>query len=218
MSLARMVYKSKSLVQSSDHSKEKESPIRNSNRYKRVGGFQLIVDIFGNSSLLTFFVAVIIAVPLSFLWGIVDYCENQLMGICSDILTLYSCVLGLVITGFSIILLLNEHTIEKLTFPYKKSKHRWINCMLNTKTNPYDMLCSSFSVCFLFLLVNIVAIILYKNQPNLSCAPYWQFMSVKILSIMSAVFIVDVLFHLYEVGTFINSNHHEVIIKPNQEK
>ena len=114
--------------------------------------------------------------------------------------------------------MLNEETIEKLSNPYKKSKCRWLKCMLNDKTNPYDMLCSSFSVSFLFLLATIVAIILYKNQPNLSFAPCWQFLTVKILSIMSAVFVIDLLFHLYEVGTFVNSNHHIIEINFKSKK
>jgi hypothetical protein len=183
--------------------------VSSSNKPEYVSGIRILLDIFGNSSLLTFLVAFLFAIPLSFLWDQVDYCENQLLGICSDILTLYSCVLGLVITGFSIILLLNKETITKLSDPYQKQKC-WYRYFLNTKSNPYDMLCSSFSVSFLFLLVTIIAIILYKNQPNLSSAPWWQFMLIKVLSIMSAIFVVDLLFHLYEVGANVNEKHNKV--------
>lgn len=175
-----------------------------------ISGVQIIIDIIGNSSLLTFIVSIVLAIPLTLWWNTIDYCADQIISLCSDILTTYSCILGLVITGFSIILMLNKKNVEELSNPCKKPKC-CCSFLLNTKSSPYDILCSSFSLCFILLLITIIVIILYKNQPIMNSAPFWQFVSIKVLCIVSTIYTIDLLFHLYEVSTFVNKNHREIL-------
>lgn len=202
-----------SMVFSSNQTSGSQNIGQRKNSIKKLeykSGFQIIIDIIGNSSLLTFIVAIVLGISLSFCWNNINYCEAQTINLCADILTAYSCILGLVITGFSILLMLNSDTVEDLSGKYIKPKCKW-SFLLNTKSSPYDILCSSFSLCFILLFITITVIVLYKNQPNIASAPSWQFFVIKVLSIMSAVYVIDLLFHLYEVSTFVNKNHREIL-------
>ena len=188
----------------------------NSNAPEYKSAIQILIDIIGNSSFLTFIISLILAILLSVLWDNTNYCEAQALTLCADILSAYSCIIGLVITGFSIILMLNRDTINELSKKYKRPTNK-LSFLLNTKSSLYDILCSSFSLTFILLLVTITAILLYKNQPSIASAPSWQFFVIRVLSIMSAIYVIDLLFHLYEVCTFVSKNHREInILKKNK--
>lgn len=181
----------------------------NKQAHKRVWLPRLLLDILGNFSRATIVVVILITVVLSFLWNLIDYCELQKQELCKDILSFCSCILGFAITGFSIILTFNNCTIWKLSEPFREEKG-WRKWIINTKSNPYDILCSSFSMSCILLLLTIIAVIIHNNNPQIVLETDWLFEIIKILSIVSAILVFDLLFHLYAVSTYLNQRHHQV--------
>lgn len=53
----------------------------------------------------------------------------------------------------------------------------------------------------------------------MNSAPIWQFVSIKVLCIISTIYIIDLLFHLYEVSTFVSKKHRKIkICKKSKDK
>lgn len=176
-----------------------------------VGFLGSIIDIIGNLSIITIIIVALFTIILTITWNTIDYCETQKLEICGDILVMCSCVLGFSITGFSVILALNNNTLERLTIK-PKIANRWWNCFVKKKSTPYDILCASFSFTCFILLLTIIVVILYKNMPVLLYTNNWCFVFIQALSIISALFVFDLVFHLYAVSTYLNKNHNRVRI------
>ena len=179
---------------------------------ERVWILRLLRDILGNFSLITYIVITVIAGLLTYFWSSIDYCEVQKQELCGDILSFCSCVLGFAITGFSIVLTIESSAIDELSKSFDKPK-KWWGKLLVTKSNAYDILCASFTLSCIFLLLTIITVILYKNCPNISLAPDWQFVTIQALTISSSLLVFDLLMHLYAVSTFLNKNHHKPKIR-----
>lgn len=184
----------------------KTQPKSSDNKNERVWFHQVFIDIIGNQSKITFFVCVALTICLSFVWNTVDYCGEQKINLCSDLITICSCVLGFVITGYSIILTLNDGVVDKLSKKYDHKKE----CCLFSKSNPYDILCSSFSFCCLLLIATIIASLLYKHHPSENNYMDWGFLIVRFLFVWSVLLIIDIVFHLYSTSTFINKRHRKI--------
>lgn len=177
--------------------------------HERVWILRLLRDIIGNYSRITFIVTTVVAGLLTYFWSSVDYCEMQKQELCGDILSFCSCVLGFAITGFSIVLTIDSSAIEELSESFDKPKKMW-GKLLVTKSNAYDILCASFSLSCIFLLLTIITVLLYKNNPNMALAPDWQFVTIQALTTLSSLLVFDLLMHLYAVSTYLNKNHHKV--------
>lgn len=177
--------------------------------HERVWILRLLQDIFGNYSRITYIVVVVVACLLTYLWSSIEYCETQKKELCGDILTFSSCVLGFAITGFSIVLTIDKDTIDELSQSFE-IHGKWLEKKLLTKSNPFDILCASFSLSCLFLLLTIIIVIIYKNIPSTTLAPNWLFVFIQTLTISSSLFVFDLLMHLYAVSTYLNKNHHKV--------
>lgn len=197
-----MVHKKESLPNSNSETDKKV-------QHERVWILRLLRDIFGNYSRITYIVIVIVACFLTYLWSSIDYCEMQKKELCGDILTFGSCVLGFAITGFSIVLTIDKDTIDELSQPFEEHR-KWLGKLLITKSNPFDILCASFSLSCIFLLLTIIIVIIFKNIPNTTFAPNWLFVFIQALTISSSLFVFDLLMHLYVVSTYLNKNHHKV--------
>lgn len=176
------------------------------NQNERVWFHQVFIDIIGNQSKITMLVCFALSICLLFVWSKVNYCEEQKINLCNDLITVCSCVLGFVITGYSVILTLNDSIVEKLSERYKHKN----DCCLYSKSNPYDILCSSFSLCCILLIVTIIVTLLYKNHPSEINSMDWGFMAVKFLFLMSVLMIIDIVLHLYSTSTYINKNHRKI--------
>ena len=177
--------------------------------HERVWILRLIRDIFGNYSRITFIVITVVTGLLTYCWSSIHYCEMQKQELCGDILTFCSCVLGFAIAGFSIVLTMDSGTIDKLSDPFEAPKNR-LGKLFLTKSNAYDILCSSFSLSCITLLLTITVVIIYKNSPNIASAPDWLFFTIQVLTISSSLLVFDLLMHLYAVSTYLNKNHHKV--------
>lgn len=179
--------------------------------YEYVSIWGAIIDIVGNLSVITLFVVSVITTILTILWNNIDYCEAQKLELCGDILIMCSCVLGFSITGFSVILSLNKHTLERLT-DIPNIPNRWWKIFIKKKSNPYDILCASFSSTCFILLLTIIIVILYKNMPDPSYMRNWLFVLIQVLSIISVLLVFDLILHLYAVSTYLNRKHNRVRI------
>ena len=191
--------------------------INKKGKSERVWILRLFCDILGNYSRITFIVITIVAGILTYSWSSVDYCEMQKQELCGDILTFCSCVLGFAITGFSIVLTIESSAINELSESFDEPK-TWWGKLLVTKSNAYDILCASFSLSCIFLLLTIMIVILYKCSPNMSLAPNWQFVTIQALTISSSLLVFDLLMHLYAVSTYLNKNHHKVKLPCEESK
>ena len=170
-----------------------------------------IVDIIGNLSVATFLVVSVVTIIMTTIWNTIDYCEAQKLELCGDILIMCSCVLGFSITGFSVILSLNIDTIERLSVIPNKP-NRWWKVLIKKKSNPYDILCASFSSTCFILLLTIIIVILFKNMPDPSYMRNWLFILIQVLSIISVLLVFDLILHLYAVSTYLNRKHNRVRI------
>ena len=168
-----------------------------------------IVDMGGNLSIATFFIASVTAFLLTMSWGSVDYCENQRIQLCGDILILCSCILGFSIAGFSVILSLNNDALSRLSI-LPTIPNKWWKVFVRKKSTPYDILCASFSSTCIILLLTIIVVIIYKNMPCHSDSYNWLFVVIKFFSLLSALLVFDLTIHLYTVSTYINTNHNRV--------
>ena len=182
-----------------------------------VGLLGSIIDIIGNLSIVTIIVVGVITLLLSLIWSTIDYCEAQRLQICDDILVMCSCVLGFSITGFSVILSLNNDTLERLTNT-PKIPNRWWKCFIKKKSTPYDILCASFSSTCFILLFTIIVVIFYKNMPTSLYIYNWYFTFIQALSIISVLFVFDLILHLYAVSTYLNRKHNRVRICNNKNE
>lgn len=187
----------------------KTETICSNNQNERVWFHQVVIDIIGNQSKITMLVCIPLSMILLLVWNEVDYCEEQKINLCSDIITICSCILGFVITGYSVILTLNECVVEKLSKKYKQKKE----CCLFSKTNPYDILCSSFSICSIILVATIIVTLLYKNHPYGNCSMDWVFIVVRFLFVLSVLMIIDIICHLYSISTYLNKKHRKISFK-----
>lgn len=198
-----MVYKKDSSTNSNSGNNKKKL-------HERVWILRLLRDILGNYSRITFLVITVVACLLTYFWSSIDYCKMQKQELCGDILSFCSCVLGFAITGFSIVLTIESSAIAELSESFDKPKSK-LGKLLITKSNAYDILCASFSLSCIFLLLTIITVILYKNNPNMALVPDWQFVIIQALTVLSSLLVFDLLMHLYAVSTYLNKNHHKVI-------
>ena len=205
-----MVYKNESLPNSNSETDKREP-------HERVWILRLLRDIFGNYSRITYIVIVIVACLLTYLWSSIYYCETQKKELCGDILTFSSCVLGFAITGFSIVLTIDKGTIDELSQSFIEHRKR-LEKLLISKSNPFDILCASFSLSCLFLLLTIIIVIIYRNIPSTTLASDWLFVFIQALTISSSLFVFDLLMHLYAVSTYLNKNHHKVYFSGKNQK
>lgn len=196
--------KEKKMVQMDSVENEDNTP-------EYVGLLGSIIDIIGNLSVVTIIIVALFTIILSILWNTIDYCEAQKLELCGDILVMCSCVLGFSITGFSVILALNKDTLERLTIK-PKIPNRWWKFFVKKKSTPYDILCASFSFTCFILLLTIIVVIIYKNMPAPLYTNNWCFVFIQALAIISALFVFDLVFHLYAVSTYLNKNHNRVRI------
>ena len=67
-----MTYNSSSLDDNPISSEIKIDKTENTNVHDYVNGVQIIIDIIGNSSLLTFIVSIVFAIPLTLWWNAID--------------------------------------------------------------------------------------------------------------------------------------------------
>ncbi len=176
-----------------------------------------VIDIIGNLSIVTIVVVSVLTIFLSLIWNTIDYCGVQRLQLCEDIIVMCSCVLGFTITGFSIILSLNNNTLERLTI-IPKIPNRWWKCFTKKKSTPYDILCASFSSTCFILLLTIIVTIFYKNIPTPLNTNNWCFTFIQVLSIISVLFVFDLILHLYAVSTYLNRTHNRVRICNNKNK
>lgn len=172
----------------------------------------LLSRIWKTTSRETFITVLILSFILLCIWNTVDYCEEQAKQMCSDCLTIFSCVLGLTITGYSIILTLHQDVVEKLSQEFERKEYKGcmskvINTLRNwlhpSSSNPYEILCSSFVLCCIILLITIISLVLFKNQPNLLTDNEIIFCIIKWLCITSVLLVFDLIFHLFAISTYI---------------
>ena len=182
-----------------------------SNSHKRVWALQVCKDIWDNYSKISMIVIVMASLVLTFVWREVEYNELQKKCLCGDLLTMFSCVFGFVAVGFSIILTLNQDTIKKLKKSSPKSSEKRQKCCMLSRlildSPPYSILCASFSFSCIFLLLTMALAILYKNMPNAALTCDWLFIIIQFLSISTTLIVVDLVFHLYSVSTYIYKNN-----------
>lgn len=217
-----MGYKTIELMTYDNSQEEKKKGQRNfcdskDKNLEYVGLLGSVIDIIGNLSIVTIVVVGVLTIFLSLIWNTIDYCEVQRLQLCEDILVLCSCVLGFTITGFSIILSLNNDTLERLTI-IPKIPNRWWKCFIKKKSTPYDILCASFSSTCFILLLTIIVTIFYKNIPTPLNTNNWCFTFIQVLSIISVLFVFDLILHLYAISTYLNRTHNRVRICNNKNK
>lgn len=159
-----------------------------------------------NFSRETIFFIIILLVLFLYLWNKIDYCGQQFEQLCGDFITLFACVLGLTITGYSIIIALPPKTVRILSVPYKNYRFKFLRILQKNGGNPYQLLCSSFSICCIFLIISIVALVLFRNHPSyfLDCREF--VLIIKGLCITSVLLVLDIIFHLYCVSTYVYSD------------
>lgn len=176
--------------------------------HNRVLFWTLLYRVMKTISRETVLFVLVFSMILLYFWNKVNYCEDQVKQLCSDGITVLSCILGLTITGYSVILTINQDVVEKLSKPFKKHQegslklwNSFINWLHPEGSNPYEILCSSFVLCCTLLLITIITLVLYKNQPIFVLDNYILF--IKWLCIVCALLVLDIIFHLFAVSTYI---------------
>ena len=188
----------------------------NNNQNERVWLHSLIISMFKKTSKETIIVVLLLSSVLLFFWNDIEYCEEQAKQMCSDCITILSCVLGLTITGYSVILTLCKRVVKKLSQPFRahepytgfmsKFRNSIIKWLHPSESNPYDILCSSFVLCCIILSITIISLVLFKNHPMVLFDNHVLFGIIKWLCINSTLLVLDLIFHLFAISTYIKKD------------
>lgn len=179
----------------------------NDNPHERFSVFGVIGKIVADLSRETILAIVILLILTLYFWNMIDYCEQQLEQLCGDFITFFACVLGLTITGYSIIIALPGETVRILSIPYKDSENILLSFLQKKGGNPYQLLCSSFSSCCIILMITIVTLVLFRNHPSYLLDNKVIVLIIKGLCVTSILLVFDIIFHLYCVSTYVVSAH-----------
>ena len=191
----------------------KNSTVESDFKHKRVSFPTLLKCLMKQMSRETLIFVIVLSSIFLYFWNMVNYCEDQIKQLCNDGVTVLSCVLGLTITGFSIILTLDRKVVKELSYPFesKGCRYKWLQPIEKwlhpLNSNPYGILCSSFVWCCIILIITIISLVLYKNQPGLLSEKAIFFSIIKWLCVISSLFVLDVVFHLFAVSSYIRNNN-----------
>lgn len=181
----------------------------NDDPHDRISVFGVIRKMAENFSRETLLAIIILLLISLYFWNMIDYCGQQLERLCGDFITFFACVLGLTITGYSIILALPKETVRILSVPYNDSKNRFLRFLHKKGGNPYQLLCSSFSSCCIILMITIVALVLFRNHPSYLLDCRVIVLIIKGLCVTSVLLVFDIIFHLFCVSTYVMSGYED---------